>query len=177
MQKSVKQKHKNSFYITGKLTKINDVRHYDFKDNRLTPSQTKQYFKENGWKTIVGFQTRNPMHRAHFELTKYALAQAGEGAKLLLHPVVGITQDCDINYHLRVKCYKELIEYYDEDTAMLSLLPLTMRMAGPREAVFHAQIRKNHGCTHFVVGRDHAGPSYKKKMVMIFMVHMMHKIY
>ena len=103
------------------------------------------------------------MHRSHYELTKYALAQAGEGAKLLLHPVVGITQDCDINYHLRVKCYKELIEYYDEDTAMLSLLPLTMRMAGPREAVFHAQIRKNHGCTHFVVGRDHAGPSYKKK--------------
>ena len=77
--------------------------------------------------------------------------------------VVGITQDCDINYHTRVKCYKKLMNYYDKDTALLSLLPLAMRMAGPREAVWHAQIRKNYGCTHFVVGRDHAGPSYKKK--------------
>ena len=151
------------YNIGGTIEMHNLPPRYDFKEYRKTPSQVKEEIKKRGWKKIIGFQTRNPMHRSHYELTKYALAQAGEGAKLLLHPVVGITQDCDINYHLRVKCYKELIEYYDEDTAMLSLLPLTMRMAGPREAVFHAQIRKNHGCTHFVVGRDHAGPSYKKK--------------
>ena len=104
------------------------------------------------------------MHRSHYELTKYAMKMGGENCKLLLHPVGGITQDCDINYLLtRVKCYKKLMEYYDTDSALLSLLPLSMRMAGPREAVWHAQIRKNYGCTHFVVGRDHAGPSYKKK--------------
>jgi sulfate adenylyltransferase len=136
--------------------------HYDFTEERLTPAQTKAYFKKNGWTTIVGFQTRNPMHRSHYELTKYAMKMAGEDSKLLLHPVVGITQECDINYHTRVKCYKSLIQEYEKDSALLSLLPLSMRMAGPREAVWHAQIRKNYGCTHFVVGRDHAGPSYKK---------------
>jgi sulfate adenylyltransferase len=137
--------------------------HYDFADNRLTPEQTKEHFKKNKWDTVVGFQTRNPMHRSHFELTKYALGEAGQNAKLLLHPVIGITQDCDIDYSTRVKCYKKLMKYYDDNSALLSLLPLTMRMAGPREAVWHAQIRKNYGCTHFVVGRDHAGPSYKRK--------------
>ena len=159
-----KQNHKNSFYITGKLTKINDVRHYDFKDNRLTPTQTKQYFKENGWDTVVGFQTRNPMHRAHYELTQYALSKTNDkNAKLFLNPVVGETQSVDINYHIRVHCYKEILNKYPENTVLLGLLPLTMRMAGPREACLHALIRKNYGCTHFVVGRDHAGPSFKTK--------------
>jgi len=136
---------------------------YDFTENRLTPEQTKKYIKEKNWNKVVAFQTRNPMHRSHYELTKYALKCAGQGSKLLLHPVVGITQDCDVNYHLRVKCYKKLMKHYNEDDAFLSLLPLSMRMAGPREAVWHAQIRKNYGATHFIVGRDHAGPSYKKQ--------------
>lgn len=151
------------YNIGGTIEKFKIPPRYDFIEYRKTPEEVKQEIKEKGWEKIVAFQTRNPMHRSHYELTKYALEQAGEGAKLLLHPVVGITQDCDINYHLRVKCYKELINYYDKNTAMLSLLPLTMRMAGPREAVMHAQIRKNYGATHFIVGRDHAGPSYKKK--------------
>ena len=151
------------YNIGGKIEKFVLPPRYDFEELRMTPLQVKEEISKKGWKKVIGFQTRNPMHRSHYELTKYALNQVGDDAKLLLHPVVGITQDCDIDYHLRVKCYKELINYYDEDTAMLSLLPLTMRMAGPREAVAHAQIRKNHGCTHFIVGRDHAGPSYKKK--------------
>ena len=129
----------------------------------MTPKETKEYFKENGWSKIVGFQTRNPMHRSHFELTKYAQKVAGEDCKILLHPVIGVTQECDINYHTRVKCYKKLLKYYEKDECEMSLLNLSMRMAGPREAVWHAQIRKNHGCTHFIVGRDHAGPSYKKQ--------------
>lgn len=152
------------YYIGGRLTEVQLPPHYDFTKIRLTPKETKQYFESNGWTTIVGFQTRNPMHRSHFELTKYALRETHDpNAKLLLHPVVGITQDCDVNYHTRVRCYKKLMTHYPENTALLSLLPLSMRMAGPREAVWHAIIRKNYGCTHFVVGRDHAGPSYKKK--------------
>jgi sulfate adenylyltransferase len=137
--------------------------HYDFMDLRYTPEGTKEYFKKNGWTTIIGFQTRNPLHRSHYELTRFALKEVGEDAKLLLHPSVGVTQDCDIDYHTRVRCYKKLMDKYPEDTVLLSLLPLSMRMAGPREAVWHALIRKNYGCTHFIVGRDHAGPSYKKK--------------
>lgn len=152
------------FYIGGELTKIQLPPHYDFTNIRLTPEETKEYFKKQGWTTIVGFQTRNPMHRSHFELSKYALTQTNDpNAKLLLHPVVGVTQECDVNYHTRVRCYQKLMAHYPKDTAILSLLPLSMRMAGPREAVWHAIIRKNYGCTHFVVGRDHAGPSYKKK--------------
>ena len=163
--KIIKEKYANGFmwYLGGEITEYQLPKHYDFQDYRLTPEETKKYFQENGWTKVVGFQTRNPMHKSHYHLTQYALDQAGEGTKLLLHPVVGITQECDVNYHTRVRCYQQLIKKYPENTAILSLLPLSMRMAGPREAVWHAQIRKNYGCTHFVVGRDHAGPSYKKK--------------
>lgn len=150
------------YYYGGKVEKIRNVVHYDFVENRLSASESRNLIEKNGWNTVVGFQTRNPMHRSHFELTKYAMKLAGEGAKLLLTPVVGVTQACDVNYHVRVRCYQKLIPYYGGD-AELVLLPLSMRMAGPREALWHAQIRKNYGCTHFVVGRDHAGPSYKKK--------------
>ena len=151
------------YNIGGKIIDYNEVPHYDFKDLRLSPKETKEFFKQNNWKNIIGFQTRNPMHRSHFELTKYALNNL-EDSKLLLHPVVGITQDCDIDYFTRVRCYKKLIKYYEnEENVKLSLLPLSMRMAGPREAVLHALIRKNYGCTHFIVGRDHAGPSSKKQ--------------
>ena len=154
---------KNIYYVSGELVELNPFPHFDFRENRLTPQQTKKYFKENGWETIVGFQTRNPMHRSHYELTKYALGKAGPGAKLLLHPVVGVTQACDVNYHTRVRCYKKLLNHYEPNTTLLSLLPISMRMAGPREALWHTLIRQNYGCTHFVVGRDHAGPSYKKE--------------
>jgi len=151
------------WYYGGKVEKIMDVKHYDFMENRWSAAKTREFIKENGWKTVVGFQTRNPMHRSHFELTKHALKETGdENAKLLLTPVVGVTQACDVNYHVRVRCYQKLMKYYD-GAAQLVLLPLSMRMAGPREAVWHALIRKNYGCTHFVVGRDHAGPSYKRK--------------
>ena len=151
------------YNIGGKIIDAKLPPHYNFTEYRLTPKETNEYFRENGWSKIVAFQTRNPMHRSHYELTQYALKVAGKHSSLFLNPVIGVTQDCDIDYTTRVKCYKELMKYYNKDNAILNLLPLTMRMAGPREAIWHAQIRKNYGCTHFVVGRDHAGPSYKKK--------------
>ncbi len=150
------------YYLGGTLEKINDPLHYDFTELRLTPEKVKQYFADKGWTTVVGFQTRNPMHRSHMELTLNSMKEAGEDAKLLLHPVVGITQACDVDYATRIRCYKKLKEHYPANTCIISLLPLAMRMAGPREAMWHALIRKNYGCTHFVVGRDHAGPSFKK---------------
>ena len=124
----------------------------------------KNYISQN-WSTVpvVAFQTRNPMHRSHYELTKYALDKAGPNSKLILQPIVGVTQECDIDYFTRVKCYIKLLEYYPKDSVQLSLLPLSMRMAGPREALWHALIRQNYGATHFVVGRDHAGPSCKNE--------------
>ena len=149
--------------IGGTVTSLTGVTHYDYTELRLTPQKVKETIKENNWKTVVGFQTRNPMHRSHFELTQKALRDSGDkDAVLFLNPVVGITQQCDIDYHTRVKCYKALMPRYN-DKAMLSLLPLSMRMAGPKEALLHAIVRKNYGCTHFIVGRDHAGPSYKTK--------------
>ena len=151
----------NVHYVGGTLEKIHLPKHYDYNDLRLGPTETKELFNKNNWTTIVGFQTRNPMHRSHLELTLNSLKEVGENARLLLHPVVGITQDCDVDYYTRVRCYKKLIKYYPQDTTILSLLPLSMRMAGPREALWHALIRYNYGCTHFIVGRDHAGPSYK----------------
>ena len=154
---------KNHKYLAGQLTVINGVNHFDYKELRRTPAEVRALFKERGWNKVVAFQTRNPMHRSHMELTLSSLREAGEDAKLLIHPVVGVTQECDIDYYTRVNCYKKLLKYYPDDVVELSLLNLSMRMAGPREALFHAIIRKNHGCTHFIVGRDHAGPSYKKK--------------
>jgi len=109
-----------------------------------------------GWTNIVAFQTRNPMHRAHVELTHRASAEAN--ANLLIHPVVGLTKPGDVNHYTRVRCYQKIMEKYADNTAALSLLPLAMRMAGPREALWHAIIRKNYGCNHFIIGRDHASP-------------------
>lgn len=160
-----KMTHIGKVYVSGPLTKINDVRHYDYKDLRMTPSEVNSLLSEYTQEgvSVVGFQTRNPMHRAHYELTKYALSKTeDENAVLFLNPVVGETQSVDINYQIRVNCYKEILQHYD-NKVVLSLLPLAMRMAGPREACLHAVIRKNYGCTHFVVGRDHAGPSFKTK--------------
>lgn len=131
-------------------------RHYDFTSLRKTPQELKQYFKEQGISKIVAFQTRNPMHRAHFEMTIRAAQSAG--AHLLIHPAVGMTKPGDVDYFTRVKCYQKLVDYYPEGSTTLSLLPIAMRMGGPREALWHAIIRKNYGCTHFIVGRDHSGP-------------------
>lgn len=149
-------KHSGDFYVGGKLTKIKDIIHHDFKQLRHTPEELKQHFRKLGWNQVVAFQTRNPIHRAHFELMQQAMVQSG--AKLLLHPVVGQTKIGDVNHYTRVRCYQQVIGKFAKDNAMLSLLPLAMRMAGPREALWHALIRKNYGATAFIVGRDHAGP-------------------
>jgi len=143
-------------YIGGPLEGIELPPHHTFQHLRYTPVELRSRFKKLGWQKVVAFQTRNPMHRAHVELTKRAAAQTE--ANLLLHPVVGLTSPGDVDYFARVRCYQEILKHYPEQTTMLSLLHLAMRMAGPREALWHAIIRKNHGCTHFIVGRDHAGP-------------------
>lgn len=148
-------------YIGGAVQKIALPRHYDFNELRHTPEEIKQYFKKRAVKNIVGFQTRNPMHRAHQELT--LRAAKSHQAKVLLHPVVGLTKSDDIDYITRVRCYQRLLNYYPNNLAHLSLLPLAMRMAGPKEALWHGLIRKNYGCTHFIVGRDHAGPGKDSK--------------
>jgi sulfate adenylyltransferase len=144
------------FYVGGPVTLVTLPPHYDFADLRKTPDQLKQHFKENNITKVVAFQTRNPMHRAHVELTMRAAGMAN--AHLLVHPVVGLTKPGDVDHFTRVRCYKKLMGHYPDGGATLSLLPLAMRMAGPREALWHAIIRKNYGCTHFIVGRDHAGP-------------------
>ena len=141
----------------GKLRVLQVPRHYDFQDLRRTPAETREVLAERGRQNVVAFQTRNPLHRAHEELTKRA-TEAVDGV-LLLHPVVGMTKPGDVDHFTRVRTYKALAQnHYDPDRIVLSLLPLAMRMAGPREALWHAIIRRNHGVNHFVVGRDHAGP-------------------
>ena len=146
----------NPVYVAGKLSGIQLPIHYDYRALRHTPAELRAEFARLGWKKIVAFQTRNPMHRAHQELTVRAAAE--HGARVLIHPVVGMTKPGDVDHYTRVRCYQALITSYPEHGAMLSLLPLAMRMGGPREAVWHAIIRKNYGCSHFIVGRDHAGP-------------------
>jgi sulfate adenylyltransferase len=143
-------------YLGGTLEKIALPTRHDFTQFRSTPAELKALFKERGWDKVVGFQTRNPMHRAHFELVKRAHERTG--APVLVHPVVGMTKPGDIDYVTRVRTYNVVCNTYGKDFTHLSLLPLAMRMAGPREAVWHAIIRKNYGCTHFISGRDHAGP-------------------
>jgi sulfate adenylyltransferase len=145
------------FYAAGKLEVLRVPPHYDFVPLRRTPAELREHFAKLGWSKIVAFQTRNPLHRAHEELTKRAAMQIGGG--LLIHPVVGVTKPGDVDHYTRVRCYKALVETaYEPGSVVLSLLPLAMRMAGPREALLHAIIRRNYGCTDFIVGRDHAGP-------------------
>jgi sulfate adenylyltransferase len=148
------------FYIGGRVECLQLPLHYDYKSLRRTPKELRDEFAKLGWTKVVAFQTRNPMHRAHHELTLRAAKE--EGANLLVHPVVGMTKPGDVDHYTRVRCYQALMPHYPPNTAMLSLLPLAMRMGGPREAIWHAIIRKNHGCTHLVVGRDHAGPGKDK---------------
>lgn len=143
-------------YIGGKIDSIELPSHYSYKEYRHTPQQLQEYFKRLSIDKVVAFQTRNPLHKAHYELTRLAAEQTD--SHLLLHPVVGVTKPDDLEYYLRVKCYKAILQEYPANMATLSLLPLAMRLAGPREAVWHAIIRKNYGCQYFIVGRDHAGP-------------------
>ncbi len=145
-----------NYYVGGKIEKIRLPFHADFSDLRKTPEEMKAYFKEQGIEKIVAFQTRNPMHRAHMEITKRASLQ--ENAHLLIQPIVGETKPGDIDPYVRVRCYRKILSQYPEGSVTMSVLPLAMRMAGPKEALWHALIRKNFGCTHFIVGRDHAGP-------------------
>ncbi|MDP3984717.1 MAG: bifunctional sulfate adenylyltransferase/adenylylsulfate kinase [Acidimicrobiia bacterium] len=146
----------NPVYLGGRVEGLQAPLHYDFRSLRLTPAEVRAEFARRGWTRVVAFQTRNPMHRAHVELTTRAAAEAG--ANLLIHPSVGMTKPGDVDHYTRVRCYQAVLDRYPHNTAALSLLPLAMRMGGPREAVWHAIIRKNHGCTHLIVGRDHAGP-------------------
>ena len=145
-----------TLYLGGKIEGLEYPRHYDYQLMRHTPSELRTQFKKMGWSKVVAFQTRNPMHRAHKELVVRASREIG--GNLLIHPVVGMTKPGDVDHYTRVRCYNKIMEKFPEDTAMLSLLPLSMRMGGPREALWHAIIRKNYGCTHLIVGRDHAGP-------------------
>ncbi len=143
-------------YLGGKITGIQKPVHYDFRGRRNTPNELRSYFQKLGWNKIVAFQTRNPLHRAHQELTFRAAKEVQ--ANLLIHPVVGMTKPGDVDHFTRVRCYEAVLNKYPSATTTMSLLNLAMRMAGPREAIWHGLIRANHGCTHFIVGRDHAGP-------------------
>ncbi len=145
-----------SVYLGGPIVGIQQPIHYDFRARRDTPNELRAYFRKLGWRKVVAFQTRNPLHRAHQELTFRAAKEAQ--ANLMIHPVVGMTKPGDIDHFTRVRCYEAVLDKYPAATTTMSLLNLAMRMAGPREAVWHGLIRKNHGCTHFIVGRDHAGP-------------------
>jgi len=143
-------------YIGGNVQAINPPNHYDYINLRYTPAELRAYFQKLAWRQVVAFQTRNPMHRAHRELTVRAARQ--QHANVLIHPVVGLTKPGDVDSFTRVRVYEAIIRTYPNGMAALALLPLAMRMGGPREAVWHAIIRKNFGATHFIVGRDHAGP-------------------
>ncbi|KAH9002029.1 hypothetical protein EDB86DRAFT_3063555 [Lactarius hatsudake] len=144
------------FYVGGRISAIQTPSYFDHIPLRYTPTELRTHFKKLTWKKVVAFQTRNPMHRAHRELTIRAARQ--HQANILIHPVCGLTKPGDVDHYTRVRVYKAIMDKYPNGMAHLALLPLAMRMAGPREAVWHAIIRKNYGATHFIVGRDHAGP-------------------
>ncbi|MBP8930392.1 MAG: bifunctional sulfate adenylyltransferase/adenylylsulfate kinase [Paracoccus sp.] len=148
-------------YLGGPITGIQQPTHYDFRGRRDTPNELRAHFRKLGWRRIVAFQTRNPLHRAHQELTFRAAREAQ--ANLLIHPVVGMTKPGDVDHFTRVRCYEAVLDKYPAATTHLSLLNLAMRMGGPREAVWHGIIRRNHGLTHMIVGRDHAGPGKNSK--------------
>jgi sulfate adenylyltransferase len=147
----------NKVCISGPIQVLNLPKYHDFIELRRTPAQVREMLESMGHDNVVAFQTRNPLHRIHEELTKRAAAQVG--GSLIIHPVVGMTKPGDVDHYTRVRIYRALVDnYYNKDSTLLSLLPLAMRMAGPKEVLLHAIIRRNHGANHFIVGRDHAGP-------------------
>jgi sulfate adenylyltransferase len=150
-----------AIYVGGPVTGLQSPVHYDFRARRDTPNELRAFFRKMSWSKVVAFQTRNPLHRAHQELTFRAARESQ--ANLLIHPVVGMTKPGDVDHFTRVRCYEAVLDKYPAATTTMSLLNLAMRMAGPREAVWHGLIRKNHGVTHFIVGRDHAGPGKNSK--------------
>ena len=149
------------YYVGGTVEGIQLPAHYDFRTLRLTPAELRAEFARLGWRRVVAFQTRQPMHRAHHEVTLQAAREVE--ANLLIHAVVGPTRPGDVDDYTRVRCYQALLPRYPQHTVKLALLPLATRMAGPREAILHAIVRKNYGCTHLIVGRDHAGPGSDSK--------------
>ncbi len=151
----------NPVYIGGTLEGLTPPKHYDYQGLRHTPLELREQFSKHGWENIIAFQTRNPMHRAHVDLTMRAANEIG--ANVLIHPVVGLTKPGDVDHYTRVRCYEKVLPKYPHGTVLLSLLPLAMRMGGPREALWHAIIRKNYGCNFLIVGRDHAGPGNDKE--------------
>jgi len=151
--------HKGTHYIGGVIEGLQLPLHAAFKGLRHTPAELRALFTKFGWRRVIGFHTRNPLHRAQFELTIKAMADAR--ANLLVHPIAGRAKPSDIDYYTRIHCYQAVSKHYPPNSMLLSLLPLTMRMAGPREALWHAIIRKNYGCTHFIVGRSHASPGLR----------------
>jgi sulfate adenylyltransferase len=158
----VQQLYKKSgnFYIGGSLEVLSLPLHFDFKQLRLTPREVRNIYKRMEWKRVVGFQTAQPIHRPQFELTIRAMQQAG--ANLLILPIAGMTKPGDFDHYTRVRCYREVTRHYPPDSFILNLLPLAMHMAGPREALLQTIISKNYGCTHFIIGHDHAGPGRYK---------------
>jgi sulfate adenylyltransferase len=153
--------HTGSHYAGGSIEGVNLPLHFDFRHLRLSPLEVRQACTKLGWRRMVGFQTRNPLHRAQFEMTLLAMRETK--ANLLLQPVVGSTIPGDIDYYTRVRCYQAASRHYPPNMMLLSLFPVAARMAGPREALWDALIRKNYGCTHFIVGRDHGGPGFNKE--------------
>ncbi|EDK40985.2 hypothetical protein PGUG_05083 [Meyerozyma guilliermondii ATCC 6260] len=153
------------YYVGGSIQGLDYPKHYDYVEFRKTPTELRSEFGKLGWDqhNIVAFQTRNPMHRAHRELTVRAANDLGKDGHILIHPVVGLTKPGDIDHHTRVKVYHQILKKYPEGLATLSLLPLAMRMGGDREALWHSLIRMNYGVDHFIVGRDHAGPGKNSK--------------
>jgi sulfate adenylyltransferase len=144
------------FYVGGRLEGVRRPASPDFGRIRPGPLEVRAEFARRGWDRIVAFHTRNPMHRAHFELTRQAAEQAG--ASLFLHPVVGLTKPGDVDPVTRIRCYKALMHRYPRGTAMLAAIPMAMRMSGPRDSLWNAILRATYGCTHYIVGRDHASP-------------------
>ena len=146
----------NPWYVSGRIEGVQLPVHYDYRRRRRTPAEIRKQFSKVGWKKVVAFLTRTPIHRAEYELMTRAAREVE--ASLFMHPFVGLTKPRDLDHHARMRCYKALLGRFPKNTASLALLPLAMRLAGPREALWHALIEKNFGCTHLIVGRDHAGP-------------------